>query len=47
MPFKGKKMEAYLGKCLAIIQSTGEKGEIVLTARSAQLPVATATVKAE
>jgi beta-galactosidase len=46
-PFKGKKMEAYLGKCLAIIQSTGEKGKIEITARSGQLPVATASVKVE
>lgn len=46
-PFKGKKMEAYLGKCLAIVQSTDEKGAVTITARSAQHPVAKATVKAE
>ena len=45
--FKGGKMEAYLGKCLAVIQSTNKKGEISITARSAGLPVATATLIAE
>ncbi|WP_170164548.1 glycoside hydrolase family 2 TIM barrel-domain containing protein [Sinomicrobium pectinilyticum] len=46
-PLKGDKMETYLGKCLAIIQSTDQKGEIIITARSGTLPVATATLKAE
>ncbi|MFD2034690.1 glycoside hydrolase family 2 TIM barrel-domain containing protein [Belliella marina] len=46
-PLKGEKMEAYLGKCLAIVQSTDKKGEITITARSGALPVATATLKAE
>lgn len=46
-PLKGDKMETYLGKCLAIVRSTGEKGEITITARSGMLPVASATLKAE
>jgi beta-galactosidase len=32
--FKGEQMEAYLGKCLAIVQSTSVLGEITLTASS-------------
>ena len=46
-PLRGNKMEAWLGKCLAIIQSTDVKGEITITARSAGLPDATATLRAE
>jgi beta-galactosidase len=46
-PLKGDRMEAYLGKCLAIVQSTDQKGEITVTAKSGSLPVATATLKAE
>lgn len=45
--FKGSQMEAWQGKCLAIIQSTSRKGNITITARSGSLPVATATLKAE
>lgn len=45
--FKGGKMEAYLGKCLAIVQSTDQKGEIILTAKSGMLPLAKITLKAE
>lgn len=45
--FKGGKMETYLGKCLAIVQSTDEKGTINITAKSNFIPVATATLKAE
>ena len=44
---KGNQMEAWQGKCLAIIQSTNKKGEIKVTAKSGSLPVATATLKAE
>lgn len=44
---KGNKMEAWQGKCLAIVQSTDRKGEIKITARSGSLPVAIATLKAE
>jgi beta-galactosidase len=46
-PLKGNKMEAWHGKCLAIIQSTDKKGEIKITARSGSLPLATTTLKAE
>nr|WP_321485320.1 glycoside hydrolase family 2 TIM barrel-domain containing protein [uncultured Draconibacterium sp.] len=46
-PFKGEKMEAYLGKCLAVIQSTDKKGEISITARSKGLPEVRATLIAE
>lgn len=45
--FKGNQMEAWQGKCLAIIQSTNKKGEIIITARSGKLPVATVVLKAE
>ncbi|OQP60531.1 hypothetical protein A3860_33240 [Niastella vici] len=46
-PLKGTQMEAWQGKCMAIIQSTDKKGEIIITARSGKLPVATAVLKAE
>ena len=46
-PLKGNQMEAWLGKCMAIVQSTGRKGEITIIARSGSLPVATTTLKAE
>lgn len=46
-PLKGNSMEAWLGKCLAIVQSTNRKGKITITARSGSLPVATATLIAE
>jgi beta-galactosidase len=46
-PLKGNRMEAWQGKCLAIIQSANRKGAIIITARSAGLPVATAVLKAE
>jgi len=46
-PLRGNRMEAYLAKCLAIIQSTDEKGEITITARSGSLPVASAILNAE
>ncbi|MCU7552104.1 DUF4982 domain-containing protein [Chitinophagaceae bacterium LB-8] len=46
-PLKGSQIEAWQGKCLAIVQSTDRKGEITITARSGSLPVATATLKAE
>ena len=45
--FKGGKMEAHLGRCLAVVQSTDVKGEITITAKSGTLPVATATLRAE
>jgi beta-galactosidase len=44
---KGKQMEVWKGKCLAVIQSTNNKGEITITARSGALPLATATLRAE
>ncbi len=44
---KGNKMEAYLGKCLAIIQSTDMKGEINITATSWKLPVAKTVIMTE
>jgi beta-galactosidase len=46
-PLKGNKMEAWNGKCLAIIQSANKKGEIKITAKSGSLPIATAVLKAE
>jgi len=45
--FKGGKMEAHLGKCLALVQSTDKKGEIIMTAKSGILPIATAILQAE
>jgi beta-galactosidase len=45
--FKGGKMEAHLGKCLAIVQSTDQKGEITITAKSGAIAIATATLTAE
>ena len=44
---KGNTMEAWQGKCLAIIQSTNQKGEIKITARSGSLPAETITLKAK
>jgi beta-galactosidase len=46
-PFNGNRMETYLGKCLAIVQSTDKKGELTITAKSGQLPLATATLLVE
>lgn len=45
--FKGGKMEAHLGKCLAIVQSTDKKGTITITAKSGKLPIATASLQAK
>jgi beta-galactosidase len=44
-PLKGSSMEAWQGKCLAIVQSTNKKGKITITARSGSLPVATAVLE--
>jgi len=46
-PLKGTQMEAWQGKCMAIIQSTDKKGAITITARSGKLRVATAVLQAE
>ncbi len=46
-PLRGDRMEAWLGKCLAIVQSADVKGEIIITASSIALPSATITIKAE
>lgn len=43
--FKGKKMETYLGRCLAIVQSTDRKGDIELIARIDQFPEAKIFIK--
>jgi len=43
--FKGDKMETYLGKCLAIVQSTDRKGDIELIARIDQIPEAKIFIK--
>ncbi|MGF7139970.1 glycoside hydrolase family 2 TIM barrel-domain containing protein [Roseimarinus sediminis] len=45
--FKGGKMETHLGKCLAIVQSTDQKGEIILSAKSGMLPIAKTKLKAK
>jgi beta-galactosidase len=44
---KGNKMEAYLGRCMAIVQSTSAKGEINITAASDNLPMAETIIMAE
>lgn len=46
-PLKGKSMETWQGKCLAVVRSTNKKGKITITARSGSLPVATAILTAE
>jgi beta-galactosidase len=46
-PFRGNKMEAWHGKCLAIVQSKDTKGHITLTAKSKGLPEASIQIKAE
>jgi len=46
-PLKGSSMDAWQGKCLAIVQSTDKKGKITITASSGNLPVATAVLEAE
>jgi beta-galactosidase len=46
-PLRGSRMEAWQGKCLAIIQSLDVGGDIIITARSAGLQEATATLRAE
>jgi len=45
IPFTGKKMEAYQGLCLVIIQSGINEGEITLTASSKGLETKTTTFK--
>lgn len=44
---KGKTMEAYLGKCLAVIQSGNKKGSITLIARSKGLPDSKIEIQAQ
>jgi beta-galactosidase len=46
-PLKGSSIEAWQGKCLAIVQSTDKKGKITITASSGNLPVATAVLEAD
>jgi beta-galactosidase len=46
-PLKGNQLQAWQGKCLAIVQSTDRKGDITVTVRSGKLPVARAVLKAE
>ncbi|HEY1201186.1 MAG TPA: hypothetical protein VGE79_09405, partial [Niastella sp.] len=46
-PLKGNQIEAWQGRCLAIVQTTNRKGEITITAKSGKLPVARAVLKAE
>jgi beta-galactosidase len=46
-PLRGSKMETHLGKCLAIVQSTDQAGEITITAKSGALQVASATLTSE
>ena len=38
-PFKASKRQAFNGKCLAIIQSTGAEGQIVVSAAAPPVPV--------
>lgn len=44
-PFKGNKMETYLGKCLAIVQSTEKNGELLISAHCEGLPIAEVKLK--
>ncbi len=46
-PFKADYHKAFNGLCLAVIQSKGQKGKIIVTASSAGLPLATTTIEAE
>ena len=46
-PLKGKQMETWQGKCLAIVQSTNRKGQIFISAKSVSLPIATAILRLE
>ncbi|MDA3881461.1 MAG: DUF4982 domain-containing protein [Prolixibacteraceae bacterium] len=46
-PFTGNKMEAYLGKCLAIVQSDSNKGEITIIAKSEGLETGELTLIAK
>jgi hypothetical protein len=43
----GREMEAWKGKCLAIIQSTSKKGSIKITAKSGTLPSAAVILRSE
>lgn len=45
--YKAKHTKAYLGKCLAIVQSSDRKGTISLTAKSEGLPLATLEIIVE
>lgn len=46
-PFKANKRKAFNGMCLAIIQSNGKKGKIVLEATSERLSPASVIIKAK
>lgn len=46
-PFKGQQMETYLGKCLVIVQSGEQQGELVLTANANGLPPVQTRIKVE
>lgn len=44
-PFTGNKMEAYIGKCLAIVKSGSKKGTVTITACSSELEKASLTIQ--
>jgi beta-galactosidase len=46
-PFTGSKMEAHLGKCLAIVQAGNQKGELILTAHSKNTQSSKITIKVQ
>jgi Glycoside hydrolase family 2 C-terminal domain 5/F5/8 type C domain len=45
--YKGTSRQAFSGKCLAIVQSTGAAGQIVVTASSSGLTSGSATITAQ
>lgn len=45
--FKDNKRKAFNGKCLVVLQSTDNAGEVTLTARTTDLPPAQLTLKSE
>ncbi len=47
IPFKGNKMEAYFGRCLAIVQSGSSRSKLVLSAKSEGLRMASLPIQVE
>ena len=45
--FKDNKRKAFAGRCLVVLQSTDNAGDVTLTARTVDMPAATLTLRSE